>query len=72
MISMIFDVDISFTVVSARTKVARSASSESTMDGYSVQFDLDLQENTTTSSIVQAELLLFQDSPVPYQSNSQI
>ena len=67
---MIFDV--SFTVVSARTKVARSASSESTMDGYSIQFDLDLQENTTTSSIVQAELLLFQDSSVPYQSNSQI
>jgi len=53
---MIFDV--SFTVVSARTKVARSASSESTVDGYSIQFDLDLQKNTTTSSIVQAELLL--------------
>jgi len=66
---MIFDV---FTVVSARTKVARSASSVSIMDGYFIQFDLDLQENTTTSSIVQAELLLFQDSPVPYQSNSQI
>ena len=62
---------VSLTVFSARTNQARSASNESTADGYSVRFDLDLQETSTTNSIIQVELLLFQDSPLPRQSNTQ-
>ena len=48
---------VSLTVFSARTNQARSASNESTADGYSVRFDLDLQETSTTNSIIQVELL---------------
>ena len=60
-----------YTVFSARANQARSASNESTADGYSVRFDLDLQETSTTNSIIQVELLLFQDSPLPCQNNTQ-
>ena len=62
---------VSLTVFSARANQARSASNESTADGYSVRFDLDLQETSTTDSIIQVELLLFQDSPLPCQNNTQ-
>ena len=39
---------------------------------YSVQFDLDLQGNTTMGRVVQAEILLFQDLPMLNQSDPHL
>jgi len=37
------------------------------LEGYSILFELDKLENTTIHTLTKAELLLFQDSPLPYQ-----
>ena len=58
-----------------RTKVARSDYSgypQFIKQVYSVQFNLDLQENTAMGTIVQAEILLFQESQMLLQSDPHL
>ena len=69
---------VSFTdtkVNAARTNIVRSAHSQYPdylVQVYSVQFDLDLQENTTMGRVVQAEILLFQDLPMLHHSDPHL
>ena len=44
-----------------------TSASNGQLGGYSILFELDKLENTTNQTLTKAELLLFQDSPVPHQ-----
>ena len=49
------------------TGIVSASASSGQLEGYSILFELDELENTTIHTLTKAELLLFQDSPLPYQ-----